>query len=149
MCSLTLTETIQEQLESLGGNGTKLEELMKRRAWSANRDLPSSLDSPDTHLRAGFAEELRQQGVRKERIFGHRVYFFGNHTDCNYTAFFVKLSKKGDDEKQDDNNAKFHEKLKRALKEQVTKVFPDPQEQNKEKIPDWQQADWYKKYLNS
>lgn len=125
VCSLTLSETTQEQLESIGGNGARLETSMRNRAFAANENQPCSYDLLNTHLRAGFADDLRQQGVRKERIMGHRVYFVGNHFDCNYTAFFIKLNKKGDDEMQDDNNPQFHEKLRRALAGQNVKILED------------------------
>jgi hypothetical protein len=152
VCSLTLSETTQEQLESIGGNGANLEKLMKRRAFDANVNQPGLYDQPSTNLRAGFAEDLRQSGVRKERIMGHRIYFVGNHSDCNYTAFFIKFNKKGDDENQDDNNSAFHEKLRRALAGKDSKTLEDPKEiaiaeqENVEKKPAWQKAEWYKEY---
>jgi hypothetical protein len=148
VCSLTLTDTTEEQLGSLGGNAVKLENSMAKRAFAANANQPGIYDASITHLRAGFDENLREQGVRKERIMGHRIYFVGNHADCNYTAFFIKLNKKGDDEKQDDNNPQFHEVLKRALAGEVARVIPDPNApvQAEEEKPDWQKADWYKQY---
>lgn len=152
MCSLTISKTTQEQLESIGGNGANLERLMARRAFDANLNQPGLYDQPNTHLRTGFADDLRQLGVRKEQIMGHRVYFVGNNSDCNYTAFFIKLNKKGDDARQDDNNADFQDKLRRALAGEQVRVIPDPRqlaeaEQDKiEEKPAWQNADWYKEY---
>ena len=83
---------------------------------------------------------------------GHRVYFLGSHSDCNYLAFFIKLNKKDDDEMQDDNNPQFHEKLRRALAGQEVKTLEDPikiavvEKEEEEEKPSWQNADWYKKY---
>lgn len=146
VCSLRLSETTQQQLESLGGNGERLQTAMAKRALSANVDQPCSFDNPDTHLRAGFADDLRESGVRKERIMGHRVFFVGSHTDCNFTVFFIKLNKKGDDERQNDNNAQFHEKLRQALTGQIVKTIPDPNIKTEIEKPAWQNAEWYKKY---
>ena len=149
VCSLTLSETIHEQLKNLGGNGVKVENLMSNRAWAANVNKSGTLDAPITYLKSGFAEDLRKQGVRKETIFGHRVFFIGNHFDCNYTAFFIKLNKKADNKQHDDNNPVFHEVLRRALAGQKVRVIPDPkqvaeiEEARKEAVPDWQKDPWF------
>lgn len=148
MCSLTLTNTLAKQLESLGGNRTRVQNLMERRAFDANINQPGLYDKPNTYLRNGFADDLRDAGVRKERIMNHRVYFIGNHFDCNYKTFFIKLNKKGDNPNQDDNNPKFHEILRKALAGETVEVIEDPAQISvvQEETSSWKDADWYKKY---
>jgi hypothetical protein len=57
--------------------------------------------------------------IKKERIGRHRVYYTGHHTQCAYRAFYIKCFKRtGVD---DDNNRRFHDKLRRALNDPPTR----------------------------
>lgn len=150
MCSLTLSEAFDNQLTHLGGaEAPFIERNMAERAHGAGRNQAGVLDSPDTRLRRGFAEDLRDVGVRKERIGRHRVYFTGTHEDCNYTAFFVKSFKRGDDDAVDDNNPNFHAVLQNALDTNMARRIADPNEAEQEEAkPAWQKTEWFKKYGN-
>ena len=156
MCFLSLTESLSLQLANMGGNVKTVEDNMSKKAWSANIHQPGLLDSPDTNLKSGFADDLRRAGVRKARVNRHRVYFVGQHIDCNYTAFFIKLNKQGDNKAQDDNSTGFQAIIRNALtSKQVTRVLADPNDQLVESsqsesvtrhAKDWKDATWYKEF---
>ena len=148
MCSLTLSNYIANQI----GNDQVLLNKMKRRAFDASPQVKGLYDSPNTNLRSGFAKDLRQAGVRKETIQGDRVYFVGQHTDCNYTAFFIKRDKRADEWARDDNNPTFHEVLRNALDSGIAKIITDPKDEAKpdEAFPSYKKTKWFnesQKYL--
>lgn len=150
MCSLTVTNYLSDQLEGLGRKTTDfIERRLTGLAWPADETNPGLLDHEGTSFRSGFAADLRRAGVRKQQTGRHRVYFIGRHTDCNYSAFFIKPNKQGDDATEDDNNPSFHSVVRNALANRVVaRVLRSPDEENlaTEETPDWQNADWYKKY---
>lgn len=127
MCSLTITNSLANQLDQLGNNQAPfIRDNMVRRAHAAKVDLPGVLDGQDTHLKSGFAQDLKDNGVRYERVGRHRVYFFGHHTGCNYTAFYVKAFKRKENKEVDDNSPAFHTVLRKALKGSNAEVVADP-----------------------
>mgnify|MGYP001242798213 CR=1 FL=1 len=151
MCSMTLTSDLNNQLAGLGPRDAEIiKNGMKRRAWDANQEMPGILDDSRTNLESGFAKDLRHAGVRKERIGRHRVFFVGRNIDCNYTGFYVKTNKQGDNQAQDDNNPSFHNIVRNALQgvtEGEPEILQDPQELIPEDDPpDWKKTDWYKLY---
>lgn len=153
MCSLTVTEYLASQLVNIGPAQAKfIEDNMSRHAWAANIETPGILDRESNHLQAGFAVDLRQAGIRKQRIGRHRIFYTGQHTECNYSAFFVKSYKKKDDNQRDDNNVNFHAVVREALSDNnVVRVQRSPEEiaeglQVPEATPAWQDADWFKRY---
>lgn len=155
MCSLTLSNSFEEQLETLGQTtAAKIIGLLERQAFEANVGQMGTFDAPETNLEAGFAVDLRQAGVRKKRIAGHRIFFEGTHRDCNYTLFYVKLNKKSDNRRQDDNNPAFHEVVRRAFQgREVARRLDDPKIQAAlPEAPYWQKQEWYtiqQRYLSS
>lgn len=151
VCSLTLSETLDAQLQLLdAGQSRFIERNMVKRAHEASVEQAGTLDAPQTHLRSGFDADLLAAGVRKEQIGRHRVFFTGTHKDCNYTAFFVKLFKRRDDDAVDDNNPTFHTVLTSALNTPNMRRIADPNQPAPEpEAPAWQNAEWYRKYIDN
>lgn len=131
MCSLILNKTSNDQLDSLQGERTLLEKKIIKRAFGANLATQGLLDAPNTHLRQ-MPDDLTH--IRKETIGRHRIYYFGHHSDCSYTVFYIKLFKKSDNAAQDDNNPQFHNKLRTGLSSPPTTEILDPNEKPKENI---------------
>ncbi|HEX8735658.1 MAG TPA: hypothetical protein VF721_10070 [Pyrinomonadaceae bacterium] len=123
MCSLTLNNTSNEQLDSLLGERKQVEKKIVSRAFGANTTTAGLLDALSTHLRQ-MPEDLRH--IRKETIGRHRIYYIGHHTDCSYTVFYIKLFKKGDSAAQDDNNPLFQNKLRAGLESPNVRTIEDP-----------------------
>jgi hypothetical protein len=125
VCSLTLNKTSKESIDSLRGESEAFIKKIRNRAFGAKIATQGLLDAPNTHLRH-FPNDLRH--VRKETIGRHRVYYFGHHTDCSYTVFYIKLNKRGDSWAQDDDNPQFQDKLRIALASETAVTYPDPDE---------------------
>lgn len=126
MCSLTLNRTSKEQIDSLGGEGKKFLEKIKKRAFDAKTTIQGLLDAQNTHLRH-FPNDLRH--IRKETIGRHRVYYFGHNTECSYTVFYIKLNKRGDSKAQDDDNPQFQDKLRAGLASPIADTYSEPTEE--------------------
>lgn len=151
MCDLIITESLAAQVPTDGF----VERRMESFAHDAKVDKRGILDATNTHLRTGFAADLRKAGVRKKQVGRHRVYFTGEYTDCTYTAFFIKENKRGDDWSQDDNNPDFQSLVRTALSAESLspRILFDPDgPRPAESVPDYQNADWFKeqrKYLGA
>jgi len=128
---LTLNNTSNDQLDLLRGEREQLENKIIKRAFGANLAMQGLLDAQSTHLRQ-MPNDLRH--IRKETIGRHRIYYFGHHSDCSYTVFYIKLNKKKDSKAQDDNNPQFQDKLRAGLISARAITHADPNNPPPEEI---------------
>jgi hypothetical protein len=98
-----------------------VEKRLSTMAGEANENTSGGLDTPDTHMRR-MPADLRE--IRKKRVGRHRVYYTGHHRQCSYQSFYIKVFKKGDEDREDDRL--FQDRLRRALGESVARTLPDP-----------------------
>lgn len=118
MCLILVNNIVNQQLDELEQSNDKstIEKRLYEYAKIANKEQPGPLDLPKNRIKY-MSEDLRE--VRKHRIGKHRVFYVGHHTQCSYTAFFIKKFKKSD--KDQEGSTRFQNKLRRALDEPPTR----------------------------
>ena len=112
MCSISTNSTMDNQLDELERSDDK--DMIEKRLYNFAKEStvqnPSILDSSKCHMRR-MPKDLRN--IRKIRIGSHRVYFTGHHTQCSYTAFYIKMFKRSG--KNDEDNQRFQNELGSAI----------------------------------
>lgn len=112
MCSILINSVVEQQLDELEASSDK--DMIKKRlsqfAKDANTVTPGGLDTLDCRMKR-MPDEL--DNVKKKRIGRHRIYYTGHHSQCSYTAIYIKMFKKSDVNREDDK--KFQKTLIKAL----------------------------------
>lgn len=105
---------MDNQLDELGRSDDKdmIEARLYNFAKESTVEKPSMLDSTKCHIRR-MPRDLRN--IRKITIGRHRVYFTGHHTQCSYTAFYIKMFKRSGE--NDEDNQRFQRILGFAIYE--------------------------------
>jgi hypothetical protein len=115
VCSMRVNSTFETGLAEVKRTGDKqwksIEKRLAQFAADASVERPGRLDDKSDRLR-GMPTDLQE--VSHVRIGRHRVYFVGNHSKCEYFAFFVKVFKKT--EKLNESDPRTQETLRQALK---------------------------------
>ena len=112
MCSISTNSIADNQLDELGRSDDKdmIEARLYNFAKESTVEKPSMLDSTKCHIRR-MPRDLRN--IRKITIGRHRVYFTGHHTQCSYTAFYIKMFKRSGE--NDEDNQRFQRILGFAI----------------------------------
>ncbi len=111
MCSISLNKTADEGLAALddAGQRERFERKLFHLAQEANKDTKGALDNVAPMKR--LPSELRR--TRRFKSGRTRVYFTGQHCDCEYRVFYVKTMKKAGTD--DEDHRRFQQRLIRAL----------------------------------